>query len=189
MCDFEAHINKKIIRRGVLKEKEQAKCEYREAIEKGHGAYLMHQEQPEVFSVSIGNLPANCEVIIKIVYVAQLPIEKNDIIVSASRQSRVVASERTNVSAVGRSSQRRRSVEIGRIQSESVDPNAGRNREDLLADASSPSESERLFDDDRNDRQRVLGERFSSRPVVEKRQSASNVNRDVRQFRSVSSDI
>lgn len=63
-----------------MKEKEQAKREYREAIEKGHGAYLMHQEQPEVFSVSVGNLPANCEVIIKIIYVAELPIENNDII-------------------------------------------------------------------------------------------------------------
>ena len=79
MCGFEAHINNKIIK-GVVKEKEQAKREYREAIEKGHGAYLMHQEQPEVFSVSVGNLPANCEVIIKITYVGELPIENNDII-------------------------------------------------------------------------------------------------------------
>lgn len=79
VCGFEAHINNKVIK-GVVKEKEQAKREYREAIEKGHGAYLMHQEQPEVFSVSVGNLPANCEVIIKITYVAELPIENNDII-------------------------------------------------------------------------------------------------------------
>ncbi|CAF4227906.1 unnamed protein product [Rotaria sp. Silwood2] len=79
VCGFEAHINNKIIK-GVVKEKEQAKREYREAIEKGHGAYLMHQEQPEVFSVSVGNLPANCEVIIKITYVAELSFENNDII-------------------------------------------------------------------------------------------------------------
>ena len=79
VCGFEAHINNKIIK-GVVKEKEQAKREYREAIEKGHGAYLMHQEQPEVFSVAIGNLPANCEVVIKITYVAELSIENHDII-------------------------------------------------------------------------------------------------------------
>jgi poly [ADP-ribose] polymerase len=79
VCGFEAHINNKIIK-GVVKEKEQAKREYREAIEKGHGAYLMHQEQPEVFSVSVGNLPANCEVVIKITYVAELPIDNSDII-------------------------------------------------------------------------------------------------------------
>ncbi|CAF3878098.1 unnamed protein product [Rotaria magnacalcarata] len=79
VCGFEAHINNKIIK-GVVKEKEQAKREYREATEKGHGAYLMHQEQPEVFSVSVGNLPANCEVIIKITYVTELSIENNDIV-------------------------------------------------------------------------------------------------------------
>ncbi|CAF4478723.1 unnamed protein product, partial [Rotaria socialis] len=79
VCGFEAHINNKIIK-GVVKEKEQAKQEYREAIEKGHGAYLMHQEQAQVFSVAVGNLPANNEVIIKITYVAELEIENGDII-------------------------------------------------------------------------------------------------------------
>ncbi|CAF3751920.1 unnamed protein product [Rotaria sp. Silwood1] len=79
VCGFEAHINNKVIK-GVVKEKEQAKKEYREAIEKGHGAYLMHQEQAQVFSVAVGNLPANNEVIIKITYVAELEIENGEII-------------------------------------------------------------------------------------------------------------
>ncbi|CAF3055507.1 unnamed protein product [Rotaria sp. Silwood2] len=79
VCGFEAHINNKVIK-GVVKEKEQAKQEYREAIKKGHGAYLMHQEQAQVFSVAVGNLPANNEVIIKITYVAELEIENDDII-------------------------------------------------------------------------------------------------------------
>ncbi|CAF3946991.1 unnamed protein product, partial [Rotaria sordida] len=79
VCGFEAHINNKIIK-GVVKEKEQAKREYREAIQKGHGAYLMHQEEAQVFSVAVGNLPANNEVIIKITYVAELEIENGDII-------------------------------------------------------------------------------------------------------------
>ncbi|CAF3916857.1 unnamed protein product [Rotaria sordida] len=79
VCGFEAHINNKVIK-GVVKEKEQAKQEYREAIEKGHGAYLMHQEQAQVFSVAVGNLPANNEVIIKIIYVAELIIENDDIV-------------------------------------------------------------------------------------------------------------
>ncbi|CAF1257536.1 unnamed protein product, partial [Didymodactylos carnosus] len=74
VCGFEAHINNKVIV-GVVKEKEQAKKEYREAIEKDYGAYLMDQEQPEVFSVSVGNLPPNCEVVIKITYVVELAIE------------------------------------------------------------------------------------------------------------------
>ncbi|CAF1141127.1 unnamed protein product [Rotaria sordida] len=79
VCGFEAHINNRIIK-GVVKEKEQAKREYREAIQKGHGAYLMHQEEAQVFSVAVGNLPANNEVIIKITYVAELEIENGDII-------------------------------------------------------------------------------------------------------------
>ncbi|CAF1609985.1 unnamed protein product [Rotaria magnacalcarata] len=79
VCGFEAHINNKVIK-GVVKEKEQAKREYREAIEKGHGAYLMHQEEAQVFSVAVGNLPAHTEVIIKIIYVAELEIENGDII-------------------------------------------------------------------------------------------------------------
>jgi poly [ADP-ribose] polymerase len=79
VCGFEAHINNKVIK-GVVKEKEQAKQEYREAIAKGHGAYLMHQEQAQIFSVAVGNLPAKNEVIIKITYVAELEIENDDII-------------------------------------------------------------------------------------------------------------
>ena len=79
VCGFEAHINNKVIK-GVVKEKEHAKREYREAIEKGHGAYLMHQEEAQVFSVAVGNLPAHHEVIIKITYVAELEIENGDII-------------------------------------------------------------------------------------------------------------
>ncbi|CAF1434307.1 unnamed protein product [Rotaria sp. Silwood1] len=79
VCGFEAHINNKVIK-GIVKEKEQAKQEYREAIEKDYGAYLMHQEQAEVFSIAVGNLPANTEVIIKIIYVAELEMENGDII-------------------------------------------------------------------------------------------------------------
>ncbi|CAF1432983.1 unnamed protein product [Didymodactylos carnosus] len=45
VCAFEAYINNKVIV-GVVKEKEQARKEYRQAIEKGHGGYLMDQEQP-----------------------------------------------------------------------------------------------------------------------------------------------
>ena len=45
MCGFEAFINGKHII-GEVKEKEQAHREYREAISKGHGAYLMDEETP-----------------------------------------------------------------------------------------------------------------------------------------------
>lgn len=45
VCGFEAFINGKHII-GQVKEKEQAHKEYREAITKGHGAYLMDEETP-----------------------------------------------------------------------------------------------------------------------------------------------
>ena len=45
VCGFEAFINGKHIV-GQVKEREQAHKEYREAIAKGHGAYLMDEETP-----------------------------------------------------------------------------------------------------------------------------------------------
>ena len=44
MCGFEAFINGKHIV-GEVKEKEQAHREYKEAISKGHGAYLMDEDE------------------------------------------------------------------------------------------------------------------------------------------------
>jgi len=54
VCGFEAFINGKHII-GEVKEKEQAHREYREAISKGHGAYLMDEETPvsEYWSVCL----------------------------------------------------------------------------------------------------------------------------------------
>ncbi|XP_068123037.1 protein mono-ADP-ribosyltransferase PARP4 isoform X2 [Hyperolius riggenbachi] len=71
VCGFEAFINGKHIV-GEVKEKQQAHREYRTAIREGHGAYLMDQDAPDVFTVSVGNLPAGATVIIKITYVTEL---------------------------------------------------------------------------------------------------------------------
>jgi poly [ADP-ribose] polymerase 2/3/4 len=88
---FEAFINGKHVV-GKCKEKEQAHKEYKEAISKGHGAYLMDKEgkrrereerekrtkrahpgfsslsleKEDVFTVSVGNLPPKADCIIKI---------------------------------------------------------------------------------------------------------------------------
>ncbi|KAM4700272.1 protein mono-ADP-ribosyltransferase PARP4 isoform 2-T2 [Discoglossus pictus] len=71
VCGFEAFINGKHIV-GEVKEKKQAHKEYRTAIREGHGAYLMDQDAPDVFTVSVGNLPPNATVIIKITYIMEL---------------------------------------------------------------------------------------------------------------------
>ncbi|XP_066225211.1 protein mono-ADP-ribosyltransferase PARP4 [Saccopteryx leptura] len=74
VCGFEAFINKKHIV-GKINEKEAARREYREAISQGHGAYLMDQEAPDVFTVSVGNLPPKAKVLIKITYITELSIQ------------------------------------------------------------------------------------------------------------------
>ncbi|KAF0876061.1 protein mono-ADP-ribosyltransferase PARP4 [Crocuta crocuta] len=74
VCGFEAFINGKHIV-GEVKEKEAAHREYREAISQGHGAYLMDQDAPDVFTVSVGNLPPKAKVLIKITYITELSIQ------------------------------------------------------------------------------------------------------------------
>ncbi|VDI59028.1 poly [ADP-ribose] polymerase [Mytilus galloprovincialis] len=76
VCGFEAFINGKHIV-GEVKEKETAHKEYKKAISEGHGAYLMDQDEetPDVFTVSVGNLPPDCVALIKITYVSELQVE------------------------------------------------------------------------------------------------------------------
>ncbi|GAB1298937.1 Protein mono-ADP-ribosyltransferase PARP4 [Apodemus speciosus] len=74
VCGFEAFINGKHIV-GEIKEKEEAQQKYREAISHGHGAYLMDQDAPDVFTVSVGNLPPRAKVLIKITYITELSIQ------------------------------------------------------------------------------------------------------------------
>ncbi|KAM4860185.1 protein mono-ADP-ribosyltransferase PARP4 [Thomomys bottae] len=74
VCGFEAFINGKHVV-GEIKEKEEAQKEYREAIRQGHGAYLMDQDAPDVFTVSVGNLPPKAKVLIKITYITELSIQ------------------------------------------------------------------------------------------------------------------
>lgn len=94
---FEAFImGKRVV--GVCKEKEQARREYKEAIRKGHGAYLMEkqvwismlcgsadhhtQEKEEVFTISVGNLPPGEACVIKVLYVAELSFDSGAVVFS-----------------------------------------------------------------------------------------------------------
>lgn len=49
-----------------VKEKETAQKEYKEAIAQGHGAYLLEEEEPNIFTMHVGNIPPNTNVIIKV---------------------------------------------------------------------------------------------------------------------------
>ncbi|XP_009888954.1 PREDICTED: poly [ADP-ribose] polymerase 4 [Charadrius vociferus] len=74
VCGFEAFINGKHVI-GEVKEKKQAHREYRKAISQGDGAYLMDQDAPDVFVISVGNLPPNSTVVIKITYITELSFQ------------------------------------------------------------------------------------------------------------------
>ncbi|XP_052421813.1 LOW QUALITY PROTEIN: protein mono-ADP-ribosyltransferase PARP4-like [Carassius gibelio] len=83
VCGFEAFINGKHVI-GKVKEKEQARKEYRQAIEKGHGAYLMDQDAPDVFTISVGNLPPGATVLIKVTFITELLVRSGSIVFSLS---------------------------------------------------------------------------------------------------------
>ncbi|XP_063353193.1 protein mono-ADP-ribosyltransferase PARP4 isoform X2 [Pelmatolapia mariae] len=81
VCGFEAFINGKHVV-GQVKEKETARKEYKQAIEKGHGAYLMDQDAPDVFTISVGNLPPGATVLIKVTFVSELIVRDGTILFS-----------------------------------------------------------------------------------------------------------
>ncbi|NXL52624.1 PARP4 polymerase, partial [Podilymbus podiceps] len=74
VCGFEAFINGKHVI-GEVKEKKQAHREYRKAISQGDGAYLMDQDAPDIFVISVGNLSPNSTVVIKITYITELSFQ------------------------------------------------------------------------------------------------------------------
>lgn len=91
-----------------MKEKEAARREYRQAVERGHGAYLMDQDAPvrtpstrqrlanrflfwswlcfvspqDVFTISVGNLPPAASVLIKVTFVSELMVKDGSVLFS-----------------------------------------------------------------------------------------------------------
>ncbi|KAI1625368.1 von Willebrand factor type A domain-containing protein [Exophiala viscosa] len=59
---------------GVVKEKQQAKAEYQEAVARGETAGLLEQlsEASDVFTTSLGNIPPMEKVLVEIVYLGEL---------------------------------------------------------------------------------------------------------------------
>ncbi|XP_029968299.1 protein mono-ADP-ribosyltransferase PARP4 isoform X3 [Salarias fasciatus] len=81
VCGFEAFINGKHLV-GQVKEKEAARKEYRDAVSRGHGAYLMDQDAPDVFTISVGNLPPGATVLIKVTFVSELIVKDSSVLFS-----------------------------------------------------------------------------------------------------------
>ncbi|XP_035248728.1 protein mono-ADP-ribosyltransferase PARP4 isoform X2 [Anguilla anguilla] len=102
VCGFEAFINGKHVV-GQVKEKEQARREYRRAVQRGHGAYLMDQDAPDVFTISVGNLPPGATVLIKVTYITELVVREGSLLFSlpgsvAPWQQSKALNQRTQVS-------------------------------------------------------------------------------------------
>jgi len=72
VCGFEAEYEDGSIVKGLVKEKEAAKQEYEQAKQTGKQANLLESVRRDVFTLSVGNLPAGHFVKINITYVATL---------------------------------------------------------------------------------------------------------------------
>lgn len=59
---------------GVVKEKQQARAEYKEALDRGETAGLLEQlpEAADVFTTRIGNVPARESILVEVVYLGEL---------------------------------------------------------------------------------------------------------------------
>ena len=74
VCGFEATVDGvKYV--GTVQEREEAFRRYDDAIEAGHGGFLLDEERPDVFTASLGNLAPGREVELSLTYVTELASE------------------------------------------------------------------------------------------------------------------
>ena len=76
VCAFEAVVDGTLVV-GEVHERDKAFEMYDDAMEAGHGAFLLDEERPDVFQASIGNLPPGKEVLVKLTYVTELAWTKD----------------------------------------------------------------------------------------------------------------
>lgn len=74
VCGFRARVGGRLIE-GQVQEREKAFETYDNAMSQGHGAFLLDQERPNIFTASVGNLKPGEPVEVEVSYVAQLQRE------------------------------------------------------------------------------------------------------------------
>lgn len=74
VCGFEAIVDGTLVV-GEVKPRDEAFEAYDDAMARGDGAFLLDEERPDVFQASVGNLPPGREALLKITYVAELPVD------------------------------------------------------------------------------------------------------------------
>ena len=75
VCGFEARVGERTIR-GRVEEREKAFEAYDQALAEGHGGFLLDEERPNLFALSVGNLAPGAEVGVRIDYVTLLDVER-----------------------------------------------------------------------------------------------------------------
>jgi len=71
VCGFTVATGERILR-GRVEEREAAFVEYDEALAQGHGAFLLDEERPNIFTLSVGNVKPRHTVDIEVSYVTTL---------------------------------------------------------------------------------------------------------------------
>jgi Ca-activated chloride channel family protein len=74
VCGFDVLIGGALIT-GRAMDRDEAFAKYDDALQEGHGAYLLDEERPDVFQASIGNLPPGRDAIVRITYVRELEVD------------------------------------------------------------------------------------------------------------------
>lgn len=71
---FKCTINKDRVIHGVVKEKHKARQDYQKAVRKGKAAALLEQlpDASDVFTTTVGNVPAGAELVVELVYLGEL---------------------------------------------------------------------------------------------------------------------
>jgi von Willebrand factor A domain-containing protein 5 len=64
---------------GVVKETEEAKEDYDQAIRSGRSAFMMEETLPDVFKAKLGNLPPGSDAKIRLSYITELKVENGEI--------------------------------------------------------------------------------------------------------------
>src|SRR5437773_23842 len=75
VCGFEVYTCDRVLT-GTIEESERAIEQYEDAIERGHGAYMVEADRPDVFTARVGNLKPRQSATIRLTYVA--PLERVD---------------------------------------------------------------------------------------------------------------
>lgn len=78
VCGFKAEVGEKVIR-GKVEERDKAFEIYDDALSRGDGGYLLDEERPNIFTLSVGNLNPGNSVTIQLDYVTLLDSHNSEI--------------------------------------------------------------------------------------------------------------